>query len=310
MRAEEGIDFAWYKPTVAQIRALGASWAAGYLSTDTSKNWTPALVAEYLAAGVGVVTVWETTTTRATAGWAAGVADARAADSERAALGLGADHPIYFAVDEDVPWSVVQAYFDGAASVIGLGRVGAYGGYRVVEGAYGHGIRYLWQTVAWSGGLWSVHADIRQPGGTLLAGQADIDYAEVPDFGQSPRPKPPAPTPVPRPTLLEDDVYSYLPPLPPNADTDLPIEPAGTSTAPQGGARNGPLWLGFAPQGADGTVTITEHTAKGWGKPTPYPVKVDGPKVVFELPLDGSVDKVRIRPSVPTLGYLVGRQVA
>jgi hypothetical protein len=187
--AEQGIDFAWSKPTPSQVKAAGASWIAGYFSNDTSKNLTRSLVSGYLAAGIGVVTVWESTAGRATAGKAAGVADAKAADAQRAACGLGADHVIYFAVDEDTSWASVQAYFDGVLSVLGAGRTGAYGSYAVVEGAYGHGIHYLWQTVAWSGGKWSGHASIRQPGGTLLGGSADIDQAEVADFGQSPRPE-------------------------------------------------------------------------------------------------------------------------
>jgi hypothetical protein len=237
--AVKGIDFAWQKPSPAEVKALGCSFVAGYLSNDPSKNLTRSEVDGYLADGIAVVTVWETTAGRATAGYTAGVDDARQAEAQRIALRLPSDHVIYFAVDEDTSWASVQAYFDGAASVIGKRRVGDYGGFDIVEGAYAHGINFGWQTIAWSNGRWSAHADIRQEGGTLLGGSADLDYAEVADFGQTPHPgsipAPPNQTPPPAPkpvrSVLEDDM-AQIPALLPdksNAETML--------TFPRGSAK-------------------------------------------------------------------------
>jgi hypothetical protein len=185
---ELGIDIAWDRPTVAQIQATGAQWVARYFSPDASKNVTAAEVHDYAAAGLGLVTVFESTAGRATQGRAAGVADAQLAEQQRHAVGLPDTHIHHFAVDEDTTWAAVKPYFDGVVSVIGLDRAGCYGGLHVIEGAQAYGIGFLWQTVAWSGGVWSQHATIRQTGGTVLAGGADIDYAEAPDFGQTPRP--------------------------------------------------------------------------------------------------------------------------
>lgn len=185
-----GVDLAWDRPTVAQIEAVGAHFVARYLSTDAKKNIRAAEVTAYKAAGLGTVVVWETTTGRATAGRAAGVADAQAAEAQRKAVGLPPDMVVHFAVDEDTTWASVSPYMAGAASVIGKARVGVYGGYQVIEGAAAAGYRYLWQTVAWSGGHWSSHATIRQPGGTTLSGGADWDTAMTPDYGQYPRPVP------------------------------------------------------------------------------------------------------------------------
>lgn len=202
-----GIDVAWDRPTVAQIKALGAHWVARYFSTDGSKDLTAAEVTAYPAAGLAIVTVWETTTGRATGGFAAGVVDAHTAEEERAAAGLPPTHVHHFAVDEDTSWASVQPYFNGIISVLGLARTGCYGGLHVIEGAHAHGIRYLWQTVAWSNGQWSPYATIRQTGGTVLSGGADLDDAEVPDFGQTPRPvapKPPTPTPPVPPVRKEN----------------------------------------------------------------------------------------------------------
>jgi hypothetical protein len=105
-------------------------------------------------------------------------------------------------------------------------------------------------------------------------------------------------------------VLTYLPPLAPHADADIPVEPAGTLTAPAGGAGNGPLWLCLAAQGADGTVAVSMRTVRGWSTPTEHPVTLAGGKLVLTLPTDGSVDVVRVTPTVPLLGYVTGRQVA
>ena len=187
-----GIDVAWAQPSVAQIQATGAKWVARYFATDQTKILTAAHVKAYSAAGLGVVTVWESTAGRATAGQAAGAADAAAAEVQRRAAGLPEDMPIHFAVDEDTPWASVAPYFAGAASVIGRGRVGAYGGFAVIEGAAAAGYPYLWQTTAWSAGKWSAHATIRQTGGSCLSGSADYDQAVSTDFGQYPRPEEPS----------------------------------------------------------------------------------------------------------------------
>lgn len=204
-----GIDIAWARPSISEIKATGAKWVARYFSNDSTKNWTEAEVKDYPANGLACVGVWETTTSRATDGRAAGQADARTADAQRKAVGFPADMPIYFAVDEDTDWASVQGYAQGFIDVLGKARVGVYGGFRIIEGAHGYGIPYLWQTVAWSGGQWSSHASIRQPADTTLNGDADFDYAEVTDFGQYPRPSstptPPGGTDLPTPF----DVWAY-----------------------------------------------------------------------------------------------------
>jgi hypothetical protein len=303
-----GIDIAWDRPTIAEIKATGATWVARYFSNDPTKNLTAAEVRDYRAAGLGIVTVWESTAARALEGSGAGVTDAHTAWSQRAGVGLPDTTVVHFAVDTDTDWAAVEPYFRGVQSVLGSSRTGVYGGLRVIQGAHAAGLRYLWQTVAWSGGVWAPYATIRQPGGTTLSGGADYDIAEVADFGQYPRPVPPPP--VSAPSYLEEEVLAYLPPLAPHADSDIPVEPAGTLTAPGGGARNGPLWLCLAAQGADGTVTVSMLTARGWSTPTQHPVTLTGGKLVLALPTDGSVGVVRVHPTVPLLGYVTGRQVA
>jgi hypothetical protein len=194
----KGMDLAWARPTVSQITGAGAHWVARYFSKDDSKDLHPTDVPIYRAAGLSIITVWETTAGRATAGNAAGVLDAKDADRQRAAVKLPANHPLYFAVDKDVTWAAVLPYFQGVISEIGLARVGVYGSFKVVEGAHAAGIHYLWQTKAWSNGQWSSHANIRQTGASLLNGTADEDYAYTSDYGQYPKP---VVTPAVHPTV-------------------------------------------------------------------------------------------------------------
>lgn len=184
-----GIDIAWARPTVADIQKTGAHWVARYFSQDPTKDLTRGEVQSYPAAGLSIVTVYETTTGRALQGHAAGVSDAQSAMTERATVGLPNTAPIHFAVDMDADWNEVKYYFDGVTSVLGKELTGVYGGFKIAEGAHYYGLKYIWQADAWSGGQWSTWATIKQTGGTVLSGGADIDYAEVPDFGQYPRPE-------------------------------------------------------------------------------------------------------------------------
>jgi hypothetical protein len=206
----DGVDIAWARPTTAQIKATGAHFVARYLSPDSTKNITAAEVKDYAANGLAVVVVWEASAGRMLGGYAAGQADAHAAEVQRAAVGLPADQVIYFACDFDAQGSqyhTVNEYLRGVNDTIGLDRTGVYGGYYVIENVFSAPARarYGWQTVAWSNGHRSAHAAIYQDGSTLLGGIADRDTAETADYGQYPRPsasKPPAPTPAPVPATF------------------------------------------------------------------------------------------------------------
>ena len=208
-----GIDIAWERPTVAAILATGTRFVARYFSTDSSKNLTASEVVAYRAAGLATVVVWETSAGRATDGRAAGIADATLAEVQRRAVGLPDDMIIHFAVDTDVPWTSVAPYVAGAASVLGQQRIGVYGSFRIIEGAYAAGYRYLWQTSAWSAGQWSTHATIRQTDGTTLDGAADWDTATTADYGQYPRPATPQETDMtPQEHQWLADVHAALDP--------------------------------------------------------------------------------------------------
>lgn len=161
-----GIDFAWRAIKARAARKMGARFAASYLSTDASKNWTRAMIRAYHAVGLGTVCVWETTATRALARYAAGRSDARAALRQERALGVPASRPIYFAVDFNETarqGRAVASYFRGVKSVLGVKRTGGYGGYRTIRRLFkARLIRFGWQTSAWSGGRWDRRAQLQQ----------------------------------------------------------------------------------------------------------------------------------------------------
>jgi hypothetical protein len=161
-----GIDFGWRAVSARSARRMGAQFAASYLSTDASKNWTRAMINTYHAMGRGTVFVWETTARRALAGYLAGQTDAWSALFQQQALGAPASTPIYFAVDfDETPRQAgaVASYFRAVNSVLGINRTGGYGGYWTISRLFNSGlIRYGWQTSAWSGGRWDPRAQLQQ----------------------------------------------------------------------------------------------------------------------------------------------------
>jgi len=211
-----GVDYAQVASASA-IRAFvdhDVKFACRYYSHSTWKNLTPAEAKALAAAGLWIVTVWETTATRTLGGHAAGVDDARAAAVQAKACGQPADRPIYFAVDWDATagqQAAINAYLDGAASVLGKKRVGIYGGYGPVSRAMqgGHAA-WGWQTYGWSGGRWYPGAQLQQYSNDHVIGGVGLDYdrATKSDYGQwKPGISPEiTPTPHPDPTPTEDDM--------------------------------------------------------------------------------------------------------
>lgn len=188
-----GVDYSWARPSPSGLKAGGYTFAARYLSHDTSgKNLSNTEATALWAAGVDVVANWENSSTAALNGYSQGVADAQAAQSQALADGIPAGRPIYFSVDFDATpaqQTPINSYFDGVVSVIGVARAGAYGGYYVIQRLFNAGkIKWGWQTYAWSGGQWDTRAQLRQVlNGITAAGDADCcdkDQAVATDFGQ------------------------------------------------------------------------------------------------------------------------------
>jgi hypothetical protein len=189
-----GVDYGWGRPGVVALRAAGAGFVCRYLSHDSSgKNLGAAEARVLIGAGLAVVSNWEYQPSAARGGYPQGVADAREAARQHRDCGGPADRPVYFSVDWDATDTElngpVAGYFHGVASVIGLGRTGAYGGYDTIRRMFDLGlIRWGWQTYAWSGGRWDTRAHIRQVrNGVRIGGvDSDLNESQRPDFGQWP----------------------------------------------------------------------------------------------------------------------------
>ncbi|WP_067458214.1 DUF1906 domain-containing protein [Actinomadura macra] len=186
-----GVDYAWGRPGVAALKRAGAKFVCRYLSHDTTgKNLTRDEANELSAAGLWLVVVWESTASRALDGREAGEDDARAAAGQAESLGMPDDRPIYFAVDFDATSEqqrAINAYLDGAASVIGRERVGLYAGHGPIKRAFDAGkITYGWQTYAWSGGDWDSRAQLQQYSNDhdINGVSTDYDRALKSDYGQ------------------------------------------------------------------------------------------------------------------------------
>ncbi len=194
--SRKGLDYSFARPSVSSLHSEGYTFAARYLSTDNSstagKILTAAEAKSLIAAGIDVVSNFEYAADDALSGEAQGVADAKVAQAQAVAAGMPATRPIYFSVDFDATpaqQTPINAYFDGVASVLGVDRTGAYGGYYVIQRLFDAGkIKWGWQTYAWSGGQWDARAQVRQTqNGITAAGDSDccdLDASEADDFGQ------------------------------------------------------------------------------------------------------------------------------
>lgn len=119
-------------------------------------------------------------------GYDQGVRDARTALAEILEIGIPR-RVVYFSADVDVATSqipTVLAYGEGAASVLGKDNVGFYGEYDLIEAAGRAGFRWGWQCYAWSRGLWSKHATVRQIRNHIFPDfDGDLNLAMADDIG-------------------------------------------------------------------------------------------------------------------------------
>jgi hypothetical protein len=204
----EGVDYSYQRPDPKRLYNSGKRFACRYVSYDTTgKNITKTEAKALIAAGVAPVTNWENSLHDMLGGYSVGVQHAQEANRLHLAASGPADRPIYFGVDFDAsPAQLVTCfeYVRGAASVIGWGRVGVYGGIKTMAYMADRGVRWLWQTYAWSYGAWDPRAQLQQYNNTEpVAGQLlDLCRSTAADYGQWTISMPPDDTPPP--SLIED----------------------------------------------------------------------------------------------------------
>lgn len=144
------LDYSARQLSAAIVKGAGHSGVIRYIDDITDKNLvktkhtTKAEYDDFVRNGVPVLLVMEVSTTDADGGYNRGVAYAQRA--KRGADYLGYKGPIFFCNDKPTV-SNTKAwtdYLDGAASVLGIGRTGAYGFYNAMDAAKGHAA-YFWQ---------------------------------------------------------------------------------------------------------------------------------------------------------------------
>ena len=185
-----GIDEAWSKLTPAEAKAAGKEFVVGYLGEDIAKDLSQAQIDAYHAAGIGVLLVYEYSTTAVHGGASKGTANATLACQQAKARGYPTGCAIAFAVDENTSSnpSIVDAYAKAFTAVCHQNgyRSMEYGGLATVKRCADLKLTDLhWQTYAWSGGVWDSRVTIRQyQNGVTIAGKdVDLDVAVVDDYG-------------------------------------------------------------------------------------------------------------------------------
>ncbi len=133
-------------------------------------------------AGMKIVTVYETTATRASGGAASGSADGDAAFREAKKLGQPPGTAVYFAVDYNAQpkdYDAIEQYLLAAGKKLSGYEVGVYGSFAVVEEMAKRGAcKRFWQTYAWSNGKVSSRANIYQYKNDQKLAGITVDYNE------------------------------------------------------------------------------------------------------------------------------------
>lgn len=165
--------------TAAAIRAAGYEFAARYLVPSGWKRLTRKEAEAITAAGMQIISVFETTANRTVGGATNGKVDGTAALQEAKTIGQPAGTAIYFAVDYDAQpddYDAIEAYLKAAASAVTGYEAGVYGSYAVVEEMARRGVvKHFWQTYAWSRGKQSAHANIYQHQNDARVAGAAVD---------------------------------------------------------------------------------------------------------------------------------------
>lgn len=189
----EGVDYSLGRPDPACLFANGKRFAARYFSPPggIDKDLSPDEARALTAAGIAICSNWEDFEAKPLKGFDTGVADAAMALEHALVCGMPSNRPIYFSVDFDASDAQlagpIKFYFQGCIEVLGLDRVGGYGGLRTIKFLFDNNlIKWGWQTYAWSHGVWDPRAQVQQyKNATTVCGVSlDLDRATVDDYGQ------------------------------------------------------------------------------------------------------------------------------
>lgn len=166
------------KAVATSLVALGHTFVARYLVPSGYTKWlSPEEAIIISAAGLDILSVFETTASRALSGTLGGKADGASALSCARNVKQPSGTAIYFAVDFDVtkPEQLddIEEYLKACKAALGTAyNVGVYGELTVIDEMHKRGAaKHFWQTYAWSNGKKSDKANVYQfKNGQSLAG--------------------------------------------------------------------------------------------------------------------------------------------
>lgn len=186
----EGVDFSYDKDRISatQLYAAGRRFACRYLSYNSAKNLTKSEADRLKAAGLDIVSNWENTAGDMLLGRAVGLQHAAEAARQHAACGGPSTAPIFFSADRDFSSADLEkcwVYVQACIEVLGIERVGTYGGYRSVKFFADRGIKWLWGTYAWSAGQVDSRTHFYQyrNSQTLAGGAVDFNRTMKDQYG-------------------------------------------------------------------------------------------------------------------------------
>ena len=192
-QTRDGVDYSYSRPDPNALRQAGKDFVIRYVGgsgSSVGKNITASEVQSLRAASLDIVIVFESYAQRMLEGYSAGAADANTAIAQATQAGAPSNFFCYFACDFDATLAnqtAINAYLDGAASVIGLQRVGIYAGYWPLSRALNaNKATKGWQTAAWSGGNLDTRAVLYQFDFSVIigGGECDLDNGYGNDLGQ------------------------------------------------------------------------------------------------------------------------------
>lgn len=130
-------------------------------------------------AGFNIVSVWEDNSVKASwFTWDRGIQEGTGAVAAAMEAGQPGGTAIYFAVDYDAQpgdMPTIAAYMDAAEAQLQDYALGVYGSYAVIDYFAKRGVKYLWQTYAWSGGKVHPRAQLYQYHNGVNIGGVDTD---------------------------------------------------------------------------------------------------------------------------------------
>ena len=190
----KGFDCTWdTEHYTGAIKATGYSFVCRYTSHSAWKNITKEEALALSKAGIYIVNVWETAGDHPSFfTYQQGLIDGAGAIAYAEHLGQPHNSPIYFAVDDDLPYhGGVQAYFKGVNDkfkqhgILGqtIYSMGVYGSGHICQSAFDdHMVTFTWlaQSMGWEGSKEYTDWNIKQSLGAVFHSlQIDPDTSAV-----------------------------------------------------------------------------------------------------------------------------------